>query len=464
MAIWLPRLEGRSGPKYRQVADAMADDIASGHLPGGTQLPPHRELAYRLGLSANTTARAYAEATRRGFLKGEVGRGTFVLAPGGAPPGAEPETLLRSREGPVDLSRNLPHAGFAEPHVRRILGEMHEGPPLTALLDYQTEADLAHHREAAVAWLAGCGVACPPEESVITMGGQHGLLCTLSALLRPGELLLTESLTYMPVCAMAERLALKTATVEMDADGVVPEAFEELCRTARPKAFYLTPTLQAPTTVTLSAGRRAAIAEIAERHDVLIIEDDVFAPLKPERPAPIATLAPERTVYISSLSKSVAPGLRTGFLRAPSGKVAALRHAVNLTVWMTPPLTMEIAARLVADGTADRLTEQQRQAARRRQRLAATVFQAIPYRADPAGLHLWLPLPGGRRSDGLRALCARQGVLVSEARGFAPDPASAPEAIRLCLSHEPDEARLEEGLRRVANLIAPSAPSASLEI
>ena len=464
MAIWLPELDGRHGPKYLQIVEAMAEDIASGRLTVGTRLPPHRELAYQTGLSANTTSRAYAEAVKRALLRGEVGRGTFVRSPDSALPADEPGTLLRQRTGPVDLSRNLPLPGFAEPHIRRILGDIAHGDSLRPLLDYQTNGDLLHHSEAGLIWLGDCGIEARPDQIVTTMGGQHGLLCTLMALLRSGDLLLTETLTYTPVRAMAERLGLNTATVSMDSKGVIPEAFAEICKLAKPKAFYLTPTLQAPTTVTLSRVRRQSISEIAERFGVILIEDDVFAPLKTERPTPMAKFAPDHTVYVTSLSKSVSPGLRVGFLHAPSPMVPALRHAINLSVWMTPPMTLEVAARLILDGTAATLAAQQRNTAVRRQLLARSILGNADFTADPEGLHLWMPLPGNWRADIFCAQCAHHDVLLSEGRSFAANANEAPEAVRVCLSHEVDETRLNQGLRTVSNLLRLAPSESALKI
>lgn len=452
MAIWIPDLANRRGPKYLQIVEAMAEDIATGRLVKGTKLPPHRVLADQLGMSPNTTNRAYREAVKRALLRGEVGRGTFVRSADAVASAGELGDLHRDDQGPIDLSRNLPLPGFAEPHVRRILEEISQDSGVRALLDYQTSKDLSNHVEAGAIWLTGCGVAGNTHQIVPTMGGQHGLLCTLMAMLRPGDLLLTEALTYTPVIAMAERLGLHTETVAMDAEGVVPDAFAELCARAQPKAFYLTPTLQAPTTVTLSGQRRQAIAEIAERYGVILIEDDVFGPLKSVRPAPIASLAPDHTVYVTSLSKAVAPGLRVGFLYVPSRLTPALRHTVNLSVWMTPPLTMEVSARMIRDGTAAQVATQQRIAAESRQTLARSILANADIVADLQGFHVWIPLPKQCRADTLRAQCARHGVLVNEGRSFAPRVADAPEAIRVCVSHEADSVRVEKGLRILAEL------------
>jgi DNA-binding transcriptional MocR family regulator len=453
MAIWLPNLEGRSGPKYLQIAEAMAEDIATGCLAPGTLLPPHRELAYQLGVSANTTSRAYAEAVRRALLRGEVGRGTFVRSGGDPSANETPNTLHRTHAGPVDLSRNLPFPGFSEPHIRRVLGEISGGSGLPALLDYQADADLTAHVEAGRAWLESCGVEARLEEIVTTIGAQHGLLCILMSVLNTGDLLLTEPLTYMPVHAMAQRLGIHTAQVGTDPAGILPESLEALCRTANPRALYLIPTLQSPTTVTLSEDRRQAIAEIAARHGVILIEDDVFGPLKADRPPPLAMRAPDHTIYVTSLSKAVAPGLRVGFMRAPERLLPTLRQAINLSVWMTPPFTLEVAAKLILDGTAAALTNRQRSLAAQRQALTRSIFAGIDYTADPHGLHVWLPMPDGVRSDVFRMQCAQQGVLVSEARSFSVRPGDAPDAVRICLSHEPNEQRLKQGLQSIANLM-----------
>jgi len=398
-----------------------------------------------------------------GITLGEVGRGTFVRVPQAQPADGPAADLRRQASGPIDLSWNLPLAGLAEPHVRRVLAEIGRGDGLPALLDYQTDVDLARQSEAALHWLSLCGLDAVPEEVTVTNGAQHGLLCTLMALLRPGDLLLVEALSYPPLRAMAERLGVKLAAVALDEAGPRPEALAAICESAAPKAFYLTPTLQTPTTTTLSPERREAIARLARRHDVLLIEDDVFGLLKPDRPAPLATLAPERTVYVTSVSKCLAPGLRVGYLRAPSTLAPALRYAVNLSTWMTPPLTSEVAAQLILDGTAARLIEAQRATAARRQQLARHFLKDRCFAADPTGLHLWLPLPDGWRGDLFRRAAEQRGVLVAEARTFALRPADGPEAVRLCLSHEPSQECVRDGLSMIDRLLdLPPTPATLL--
>lgn len=455
MSIWVPNLDGRNGPTYRRIVDALADDVAAGRLSPGTRLPPYRELAFALGVSAQTVSRAYAQGTQRGLLRGETGRGTFVLDPAARSAPVAPASLTRDVDGPIDLSRNLPSPSRADTHLADVLREIGAGSDLRGFLDYQDgDAAPRHHATAARAWLEACGLDTRSSEIVTTSGAQHGLFCALTALLSPGDLILTEALGYAPVRVIAERLALRIRPVALDDEGVCPDDFERLCRERTVRLLYLTPTLQSPTTATLSADRRERLTDIARRHDVLILEDDVFAPLKEDRPPPVARFAPERTIHITSLSKCVAPGLRVGFVQAPASLAEAVRRAVVLSVWMTPPLMSEIAARLIESGAATHLLRQQRASAERRQALARDLLGNFDLRADPQGLHAWLRLPEGWSAGGFRAAAEARGVRVSDARDFAAAGVEAPAAARLSLGHEADETRLETGLTRLAELLA----------
>ncbi len=455
MSIWMPKLEGRRGAKYQQLVEALAEDISSGRLPPGARLPPYRELAYRLGMSAQTVSRAYAQATRRGFLRGETGRGTFVIDPSRQAASVAPASLARETSGPIDLSRNLPSPSRADGPLRDILREIGATADLRRFLDYQSgDGEGPTHAAAARRWLQECGLDADTGEVIGTCGAQHGLFCALTGLLSPGDLMLTEALGYAPVRVIAERLALRALPVEIDAEGVCPESLERLCRDRPVRLLYLTATLQSPTTSTMSDERRRRIAEIARRHDMLILEDDVFGPLKDDRPPPIACFAPERTIYATSLSKSVAPGLRIGFLHAPDALADAVRRAVVLSVWMTPPLMSEIAARLIESGMARRLLQDQRATAQRRQTLARQILGRFDLNADPQGLHAWLRLPEGWNAGSFRAAAEARGVLVSDARDFAAPGVDAPVAARLSLGHEASDARLETGLTRLADLLS----------
>ena len=453
MTIWQPDLSERTGPKFRQVSDAIGDAVANGDLSTGDRLPPQRELAYALGVSLNTVSRAYADAADRGFVTGEVGRGTYVREAG--PLSLEPRSaaLTRPSEGPIDFSRNLPAPGRAAAALARSLEELSGSGNLASFLDYQMPGDNHRHVEAGAAWLTRLGLKADCDNIVLTTGAQHGIMVALLATTRPGDVLLTEQLTYAPIKTLAQRLGLKLVPVACEDGMLSPDALDTACAGVSGKVLYCMPTLHTPTTSTMDAERRSAIAEVARKHDLTVIEDDVFGFLPPDRPAPLACCAPERTIFITSVSKSLAPGLRVGYLHAPPREARALQTAVSLSSWMPPPLMVEIASRWIEDGTADALNAYQREEAAVRQEMARGLIPGRHLSANTHGFHLWLTLPPHWHPDLFRMAARDRGVDLLVGAAFAASPADSPNAVRLCLSHEGTRERVRHGLSIVAELL-----------
>lgn len=446
MAIWLPNLTGRRGPKYLQIVDALMDDIRRGALAPGDRLPPHRDLAYHLNLSPNTTSRAYAEAINRALLRGEVGRGTFVRGPSTIDGSSGTVDMKRPDSGPIDLSQNLPFSGMAGQRLADTCAELGRSTDLISLTDYQTDSDLGRHAAVAVDWLARHGVRSTPDNTIVTLGAQHGIFSTLMAVTQPGDVLVVEPLTYPPVLSMARRLGLKIAVAPVDGNGICPDGLTCLCQERAVRAVYLTPTLQTPTARTLDLQRRQAIADVIRRNALTLIEDDVFGLLQPDAPPPIASLVPAQTVFIASISKCLAPGLRVGFLQAPPTLANAIRGSIKSNCWMPPPITTEIVRHWIEDGTADQLLAQQKAAIANRQQLARRILGDVVTQTGSRALHLWIDLPPPWTADPFCMRAASRGVHITNGSVFASIPDAIPNSIRICLSHEADESRLIRGL------------------
>ncbi len=308
MTMWLPNLETRKGPVYRAIADAIDEDVQSGALRAGSKLPPHRDLADHLGVTVTTITRAYTEAARRGLINGHVGRGTFIR-------GQEPYEDTAADSSVIDLSINflMPDKEVANlgAHIfqRRAL-------PWTQLFGYAPRRGYLRHRQAMAAWLKQLGMSADPEHIVLTAGAQHGLTSALGAVLAPGETLLMEELTYSGARMIAQQMQLKTRGIAMDAEGLRPDALETACRSTRARALYCMPRMQNPTSAVMSERRRRQVAAIAEKYRLIVVEDDTYGFLSPER-TPLAPLIPHRTLFVTSLSKSLFPGLRLGSVVAP---------------------------------------------------------------------------------------------------------------------------------------------------
>lgn len=451
--MWSPETLDPAGPRYLAVADAIARDVESGRLAAGARLPPQRELAARLGVDPTTVTRAYTEARRRGLIAGHVGRGTFVR-------GAADEDAAADAEsgGVVDLSLNYPPratSAAAAAAMAETLRGMRGGDLLEELLQYQPHAGRASHRAAGAAWIRRRGLDADPARVSVCSGGQHAVVVLLTTLLRPGDRIACEELTYPGFRGIAELLGVPVVPLPLDAEGIRPEAFDEACWSGGVRALYTVPTAQNPTTATMSAARRRQIAEIAREHEVRIVEDDIYGVLPTDAPPALVSFAPELGYFVSSLSKALAPGLRIAYLLAPTEREAErLLATIRLTTWMAPPLTAEVAARWIADGTADRLLASNRGAARERQALAARILAPYAPMAQPEAFHLWLPLPPPWDATGFALQARLRGVVVSPASAFALRGAPVPAAVRLSLSAPASTATLQRALEILASLLA----------
>jgi len=460
MTSWQPDLSAYEGPRYQAIAEAIATDLRQGRLKAGERLPTHRELAYRLGVTVGTVTRGYAEAQRRGLVAGHVGRGSFLAAPGQASP--QLGSLQPQADGAIELSLAFPppHAGDAL--FQRTLGELARDGGVGSLLDYQPHGGMAHHRAAGAAWIARHGLSVAPEQILITLGAQHAISVALRGLAKPGELLLTESLTYSGVKTMAAALNLRLKSLPMDDEGLLPEGLDAACRTERASALFCMPNLQNPTGAIMSPSRREAIAAVAARHRLPVIEDDVYGFLAGARPT-LTELLPDLGHYLVGTSKSLAPGLRVGYLALPKGREAAFVNALRATIWMAPPLTAEIVTRWIVDGAADTLAAAQRSAAAERQALAAKLLESFDYRAHPLSFFGMLHLPTPWRANDLVAAGARRGLRLRGAEVFATD-LPAPEAIRLCVSSASSTEQLADGLTRLVALLREGPASDGLVV
>src|SRR5260221_3354462 len=463
MTSWLPDLERFAGPRYRAIAEARAADIREGRLTPGTRLPTHRDLAWRLHVTVGTVSRAYAEAERRGLIGGEVGRGTFVREPASA------RVLSFARPEPerpdfIDLSFNYPIVGDEAPALAAVLSRPAGPNDLAALLHSSPSAGRAADREAGAAWIARGGLETAAERIVLTNGGQHALATVLSALLRAGDTLATECLTYPGMRALANLLDLRLVGLAMDDDGLLPDAFESACRGGAIKALYTMPTLHNPTTAILPEERRRAIAGIARRYGVAIVEDDVYGFLLDTPPMPIANLVPELGFFFGSTSKSMAPGLRCGYRPRPLPWVDRLAAAMRAATYMATPLMAEIASLWINDGIADAFVAAKRRAAQVRRRVVETVLAGACFRSHPAAFHRLLSLPGPWHADDFPAQARRRGVGLTPAAAFAVGRGSAPNAVRLCFGTPAGEALLQRGLRLVADLLTEAPQQADLAV
>jgi DNA-binding transcriptional MocR family regulator len=450
---WTPTISELSGPRYQRIVEAMEADIAAGRLVRGQQLPTQRALAKALGIDLTTVTRAYTEARRRGIMEARVGQGSFVSETSARRPVDMPHPVA------IDLSMNVPpHPLEAQLDERIVAGleVLRAQSGLTAFLNYQPPGGSAHEREVAARWMRARVPHAQAERLVIFPGAQTILFNLLAHLARPGDVVLTEAVTFPGIKAAAAQLGVRLAGVAMDDDGILPDALARACRAHRPKAIYLIPTLHNPTTATLSAERRSAIASIIRDADTALIEDDAYG-LLDRSASPIANLVPERTYLATTLSKCIAPALRIAYLLTPDTTAQhAMRTCLQATVQMPAPLMVALVTHWIETGIADRIVTAVRNEAVGRQQLAQRALKGFQFLARPAAHHLWLRLPEGR-SDVVAELL-RNGLAVVAGDAFAVE-STPPHAARLSLGAARNRAELTEALRiLVSALRRPADP------
>ncbi|CRM83529.1 MULTISPECIES: PLP-dependent aminotransferase family protein [Pseudomonas] len=435
--------------RYKSLVDSFAEAIRSGSMPPGTRLPTHRQLAAEHGLALVTASRVYAELEAMGLVSGETGRGTFVREIS-LPPG-QGSGQMSVAAGMLDLSFNYPSLPGQADLLRTALRQLALSGDLEALLRYQPHAGRLHERAAVARHLLSRGLTVEAEQVLVVSGAQHGLAVTMMTLLKPGDVIAVDALTYSGFKVLAETLHLEIVAIPVTADGPDLDYLHSLCRKRPVRAVYSMPTLHNPLGWVLSLAQREQLVAIAREHNLMIIEDAAYAFLAEDAPLPVARLAPERTVYVGGLSKSVATGLRVGFIAAPSGWVKALERTIMATTWNVPGVMSAIAVAWLEDGTVAQLETHKRQDARARQALAAQVLKGVAYTSHPSSYFLWLPLAEEARADQVAMTLQRDGISVSTAEPFAVS-AHVPHALRLALGSV-DMPALREALLKVRKVV-----------
>ncbi len=436
----------RETPIYMQIIQALIRDIDSGRLTSGTYLPSSRELATTLGVNRKTVVLAYEDLIAQGWLSSAGTRGTMVseslpepsgrkpettaphLVPAGAdyrfaPPPPRPLALpagpgLKLDEGapdgrlfPAELLARAYRSAVAK--ATRTNGFQYRDPRGSPALRENVSAMLKSQR----------GLSVTADNICITRGSQNGIFVSAQVLVRPGDAVIVEALTYEPAVAAFRALGAKVVPVGLDDEGIVIDDVEAACRTHRVRAVFVTPHHQFPTTVSLRPERRLRLLELARQFGFAIVEDDYDHEFHFESQPllPMAGYAPSHVIYVGSLSKLMLPALRIGYVAAPVSVIEAIAHSVSLTDGMGNTLTEDAAAELIESGELRRHARKVRQVyAQRRHSFAAEVERSlgglVEYRVPDGGLAFWLRFRGDL--DAIEARAQAMGLRFASSRSF----------------------------------------------
>ncbi len=441
-----------SSPLYLQVADAIAQQIEEGSLEANDKLPTHRALADKLGVTVGTITRAYAEAERRGLVEARVGAGTYIRDHSKANWAFE-ESKEETNE--CNFGYNIPplldRAGIVSEAMNAL---SHNSAALNQFMLYQKPTGIESHRKIVANWLETRGVHVQAQKLLFSSGAQHAIQMVLSAFTRAGDTILCEKLTYPGLLSLARQNQLSLKGVEMDEQGITPTALLSACKQNKSARFiYLTPTLQNPTTATMSVDRRQAIIDICKQHQLIVIEDDVNGLLPKQAPPPMVNFMPEQVIHIGAFSKCLAPGLRVGFVQAPDHLYQQLSLTLQNHSWMISPLLTALTCQMIQTSQVEYVIDTIRNEMETRLSLTMQYLAAfnISYKKDC--FHLWLTLPEHWRLSDFVHQAAKNNVIVKSGELFTPPGGAVPPAIRLSISSPATLHQLEKGLRVLADLL-----------
>ncbi|THT97817.1 PLP-dependent aminotransferase family protein [Lampropedia puyangensis] len=443
---WMRPFEANGGARYIQISKQIIGAVHDGVLLPGDRLPPQRDLAQTFGVDLTTVTRALAEVRNAGLLDAHGAGGTFIA------------THNTKDDRTVDLSMNIPPLLHTSGFTHAFAQGMQSIPALLAssdLMSYHVGAGNKADREAAALWLKPMLGTIDSDRIVICPGTQSALAAWLLAYTEPEDTIVVDALTYPGMLAAARLMQRNILPVEADEHGMHPDALAQACKNHSPAMIYLIPTIHNPTTITLSQERREALLAVASQHHIPILEDDPYWLLAGDAPPPLATMQSARSApvyYASTLSKYLAPGLRTSYLVVPhSHPIEPLLDALRSITLMAPQPLVALASQWIRSGIAQDLFEKAKNELAKRQTLARSILPE-PLWAHPCGLHAWLALPNKVDLYRLIQTAQEQGLGVANAEAFT-QVSPPPNGIRISLGGAPDMRRLQTALEKLAAIL-----------
>jgi DNA-binding transcriptional MocR family regulator len=456
---------------YLQIAEQIKDQISTQQLPVGARLPTIRQLADELGVTRVTVQNAYDELQAGGWIEATIGRGTFVSQQVQTPalprsfgqgrtPDAVINDILQINEtvGVRSLASASPDPSlFPAEEFATALDSLR--PALTGLVSYGPSQGMAALRIELTKLLHERAIQVMPDDILVTAGATQALSLVTQALCRPGDAVLVEQPTYLGFLHTLKAHGVQPTGIPLDAEGPQLEVVERYAMQQRPRFFYTIPTFQNPTGGCLSVSRRKHLLALAARYGFLLVEDDIYARLAYDQPAPPPLFALDEThsvIYLCSFSKTLMPSLRVGYLVAPPSlqpKLVSLRRAADLC---GSSLLQVATAHFLADGGLKRHLRRVLPIYReRRDTLLAAMQQHMPatvsWTQPSGGYCIWVTLPRQRSFHNLYQAAIGQGWIFAPGDAFLSEP--QPQAhLRICFGNQPP-ATIRSGVELLGRLI-----------
>lgn len=446
---WNPSMDRNSRSLYKILAHQLEQDIMNGNLLPGTRLPPQRELADFLDINLSTVSKAFKLCEEKGLLSAKIGSGTYVAF----------DALSKTQLLPEETCRHIIEMGATVPDYEankllvQQLQSMLAEPDSGRFFAYNRPGQAIWQKDAAVMLMKKMGLTTGRDHILLSSGGQNAIAAILSGLFQSGDKIGVAPHTYSDMKVIAMMLGIQLVPIPQENHEFDHDALRFACKNYGLKALYVIPDHQNPTTHTMSETARAGLAAVAQEQDIMIIEDCAYRLMSGGKFLPIAVYAPERTILIASLSKSVAPGIRIAYVAVPSAYRSRLANAIyNINISVSP-LLAELAARIIVSGQLDAILEQHKQQTNLRNKIVDQYLHRYDCRGEASCIFRWLLLPGDIKGAAFETLALQNGVQVYSAERFAVGTTLPAKAVRMAICAPESIDQLERGLIIIKKLL-----------
>ena len=446
---WKPTLQHSKKPLYLTLAEQLEQDIKSGVLRPGTKLPPQRELADFLDINVSTVTRAFKICSNQGLLSSAVGSGTFVSYD------VNTSTLIipeKPNSSIIELGSMMPET-LPQKEATELLQKMLTEENCRNLFQYSYQEEF-RYKDAAAQLLSRIGLsATDPDRILFANGGQNALAAVFAGLFHPGDRIGVDPLIYPGAKGAAKLFGIQLIPLRHENGEISENGLLSAWKNEGIKGLYVMPDLHNPTNHTMTDNCRRMLAKRAIELDLILLEDGINSLLPQTTLPPIAALAPENTVYMLSLSKTILPALRLAYLHVPKRYTEAMHNALYHLNLSQSSLLLELANRLIVSGKLEELLENRRKGILERNRIFNEILKDYTSLGSSECLSRWLLLPEGITGAEFEQLAREKGVSVYGSERFAVGKEIPVAAARLAVCAPQTKEELKKGLYILKNIL-----------
>lgn len=447
---WVPVLKKSKEPLYIQISNSIENDICEGRLKNGFKLPPQRIIANYLGINHSTVTRAYKLCEEKGFIKGIIGKGTFVSSTAGIP-----SNLLTDNKNIGAIEFGMMHPVYeVNELIKSAINDISPLIEYDMVLKYTRPEGHIKHRYIASKWLEQYRIKSSPDNIIITSGTQNALSVILTGLFNRRDRIAVDELSYTGFKNLANLLGIILIPVKRRGAGMDPRELETVCKREKVSGIYLMPDCHNPTGITMNEKRREEIADVIKKYNLMLIEDAIFSFCLEEKMKPISSLIPERSIYIHGTSKALNPSFRISYIVSPVKYVERLKHCLNSLTWMASPLNAEIVSLFQTTGKYTEIADIKVGILKKRNKKTDEILREFSLIPSKTSMFRYLLLPSNINDTVVEDLCLKSGVQVFSSKRFLTGTDSRENAVRLSISSPENNQKLIEGLKILKNLIS----------